>query len=218
MAWVEHRAAKVLGQGGLSLLTPESPHIDAASIAGYIKGTLNEAEIAAVEEHLLICESCRQRLDDEEYKYVVRQAADRIQRRSVAEPVFIKGLRSKSAWILAFAASVGIILLIPGKNEPTPYMDVHLESVRGPGPGVVRAEAGKPLRLHLDLTELPGNPLLRFEIADREGKAVWQSPAELPYEKNLAVAVDKKLSPGAYWCRVYGAQSGLLREFGLRLE
>lgn len=200
------------------MLTPESPHIEASVLTGYIAGILSETETAAVEEHLLICENCRQRLDEAEYKYVAGEAARRIQRRSLADPAPIKGLRSKSAWILAFAASVALIVLIPSKNEPTAYMDVRLESVRGPGAGIVTAEAGKPLRLHIDLTELPGNPLLRLEIADHEGKTVWRTPVELPYEKNLAVALDKKLRPGSYWVRVYGVQSRLLREFGLRLE
>jgi putative zinc finger protein len=199
------------------LLTPENPHIEASVLTGYITGILSETETAAVEEHLLICENCRQRLDEAEYKYVAGEAARRIQRRSLADPAPIKGLRSKSAWILALAASVALIFLIPGKNKPTVYTDVHLESVRGPSAGIVKAEAGKPLRLHLDLTELSGNPL-RLEIADHEGKTVWRTPTELPYEKNLAVALDKKLRPGSYWVRVYGVQSRLLREFGLRLE
>jgi len=46
----------------------ESQHVPDAWLAEYSRGTLDEPRLGQVEEHLLICEPCRERLtrlDDE---------------------------------------------------------------------------------------------------------------------------------------------------------
>jgi anti-sigma factor ChrR (cupin superfamily) len=40
-----------------------SNHTDEETLEGYSTGRLNESESAPVEEHLLICEECRDRLE-----------------------------------------------------------------------------------------------------------------------------------------------------------
>lgn len=41
-------------------------HIEAQPLEGYVRSRLDAPELAAVEEHLLVCRECRRRLEDEE--------------------------------------------------------------------------------------------------------------------------------------------------------
>lgn len=198
------------------MLTSGRPHIEASLLSAYITGALREPDIATVEEHLLLCESCRQRLDEQEHDYVAREAARRIRAREKSRPEF-KRFQKASAWTALIAASIALVIFVTPRITPAPYIDIQLQSARGPGGGITTATAGRPLRLHINVSQLSVQPRFHVEIADARGGVVWQSTPQLS-NSQLIAPVDKKLSRGGYWVRLYGAQSQLLREFGLRLE
>jgi hypothetical protein len=59
----------------------------------------------------------------------------------------------------------------------------------------------------------------RVEIADSQGDSIWQS--SLPAAGDtLTVSVERSLSAGNYWIRIYESRAGgkLLREFALTIE
>lgn len=52
------------------------PHIDLEDLERYSLGDIDEQSAARVEEHLLVCGSCRERLaEHEEYVRAIRDAA-----------------------------------------------------------------------------------------------------------------------------------------------
>ena len=59
---------------------PWETHIDSETLEGYAKGVLSEADSNLVEEHLLLCELCRQQLVVAEEFIAGLRAADEISR------------------------------------------------------------------------------------------------------------------------------------------
>lgn len=61
-------------------------HTSEDYIEKFAMGTLSEAELAPIEEHLLICSECRDRLEvTERYAVAMRAAAARIRESETAE-------------------------------------------------------------------------------------------------------------------------------------
>ena len=60
------------------MLDPQLQHTQEEVLKQYVAGGLPEDLAAPLEEHLLICEACRQRLDDVEFAHCTREAALRI--------------------------------------------------------------------------------------------------------------------------------------------
>ena len=78
------------------------------------------------------------------------------------------------------------------------------------------APSDRPLILGIDLTQLPDHPSYRVEVVDWRGRSVWESAVE-PTDDLISLPLDRSLSRGQYWVRVYDSFE-LLREFSLRVE
>ena len=187
----------------------------------YSLGTLPEEEAELLEEHLLICQECRDRLEaTDAFVDATRKAALALEmgRRSVWDRVWPR-LRWLAQPFPAAAAIAAVALLVwlarPYGRMPGAPAAVLLESTRGAAGGVP-APASRPLMLLLDVAGVPGSPSYHVEVVDRAGAGVSNSAARRSGDQ-IAFRTGP-LSAGRYWVRVYSSSRELLREYGLEVK
>lgn len=192
----------------------------------------------AVEEHLLVCQSCLDRVEKEEDYFSATRTAARVMEgedldrafAGSARPEQPKGWRARLArWFgagrsrtltvaLASIAVVGMAVLFQvrvGRHER--IQDVSLELHRG-ALASAEAVAGVDLRLTLQADEFPAG-VYRVDIVDASGKLLQTSHAIVQSGK-LVWPVNRSFPAGRYWVRLRqpGSSGGLLREYGLVLR
>ncbi len=180
----------------------------------YALGRLEEDRLGPVEEHLLVCEDCRQAVEQaDEYARVMRAALE-AERREEGVRTGAGFWSRKPLWAgsLALAAGLAVVALAPRVARPP--VDVTLDAIRSSVSAA--APANRPLTLHPDRRSLPPPPY-RVEIVDAEGRPVFQGTSEGDGER-VTVRTNRKFPAGQYWVRVYSPGGELLREFGLRTE
>src|SRR5580698_10095287 len=173
---------------------------------------LPEPRIAAVEEHLLICVACQERLDDLE-------AFALAMRRGIASEPATEARTNWFAWLrqptwsaaLGFAAIVLAASLYPalGRSHVAPLTSLRLTAMRGSIQSVGLAQ-----ETDIALTDAPPGPALRVEIVDAAGRAIWGGGLE---GNNSKIRLTEKLSADNYFVRLYDASGRLLHEYGFRV-
>ena len=187
-------------------------HLDEAQLEAFSMGKLPESELAACEEHLLICESCRQRVEENDiYVRSMRDAAARLRAREE---------KPRKAWLprvvplLAAAVlilGIGIALRVNQKGGLTPVA-VALDATRGGGL-VAQVPAERPMLLKPNLNGLPAFPEYHLRILDRTGKRIWQGN----FKAGNAVAVPQQ-PLGIYIVELYSIPGTLLREYAMEIK
>jgi hypothetical protein len=192
------------------------PHPSEDILEEYVFGRLPEALTAQVEEHLLICHSCQDAVEQTDKFISSMKVAER-------HPVPVAGLLD-SGWrraapgasvtaVLAVAIVVGLAVWKPSVGSFPGPVDVSLSSLRGFN-ALSQAPAGRSLQLGIDAPGLTPGKQYRVEVVDATGREVWKGPvAEANNE--LVAAMTTPLNAGVYWVRLYGGDSELLREFGM---
>ncbi len=187
-------------------------HASDEALERYADCSLPESDVAAFEEHLLVCDDCRDKLAElDSYVHAMKGASRRVRReeRVAARPVF------RPAWALtAVLAAAALILAVRlPLRAPQPYA-VALAAVRGADGIEARVPAGRPLLLTLDLTGIAAPAGSGLDIVDAEGRSVWHAPVT-PRDGKLTAATSHRFAPGRYYVRLYSPSRELLREYGL---
>ncbi len=198
-------------------------HASEESLERYSMGTLGQAETATLEEHLLVCSQCQDRLTETDaFIRATRQAARKLQsRRSPARGKYLpRALLPKPIW--AAVAAFSLVFAAAGvwtlrRQHQAPPVAVALETFRGGLPGA-QAPAGRPLLLRVDLTGLPESAAYDLEVVNAQGRSLRR--VAIRRTAAPAQAEVAGLERGQYWVRLHGPppQRELLREFGLRVE
>lgn len=187
----------------------------------YSMGKLSEAECAPLEEHLLICSMCRERLTETDQYVGLMRVAFRKRNwaeQEVAQPGFLHALWPipKPAWAATFALVCVLSFVALHQPAPEPEIPIALQAVRGvEGPTVSKTGADRPIHLTLDLADLPDNVPYRVEIVNWVGNREWDGESGSSHGK-LSVRVSR-LSEGLHWVRLYSGAT-LVREYGLKLQ
>lgn len=198
-------------------------HADDECLEKYSIGSLPETELSEVEEHLLVCARCQQRLEEvDAYARAMRRAAAQLRREEQSRgrlPAWISDLlaRPRLVWGLGLAVLALVFLIGRHWMGPTaagPPVAVLLQASRG-GESE-RAPAGKPLAFTIDLAQLPSCASYRIEMVNSAGQPVWESRAE-PRTGKIRAVTSQGFARGAYYVRLY-SPSELLREFGLEVH
>jgi hypothetical protein len=190
-------------------------HVEEEELERYSTRAMNEAQAAGVEEHLLVCETCRRRLDEaESFLRGVNAAGRKIRDGSSLRAWFAAHPRMALALAASIALIAGPLALqrMWGPASEAAPVAVFLETTRGAG-GVARAPGGIRLALEPDLSGIPAFGRYSLEIVDSAGTAVWQGV--LPGGARRAIT--PKREPGTYFVRVYSPSHELLREYGLQI-
>jgi len=203
------------------------PHIGAEELESYAMGRHSEERAAGLEEHLLVCAPCRQRLDENDsYASVMRQAAVKLEATPGRRRKTVPMLHMRAAVACAtLAAGAALTVALRYSSATAPSFAVSLAATRGVGIEA-KAPAGRSLDLRPDLTGLPAGLYFRLEMVDRLGNRVWQGNTQ----PGRSVRVPAQ-QPGTYFARVYGYAGGfaggsasggssgeLLREYGLEIQ
>lgn len=195
-------------------------HIEENLLDQYAMGTLPKESIAEVEEHLLLCSFCQNRLvEADQFLTVFRAAATNLD--ASPKPAWISALASrKGFWSGAAAAFAALlVLLITGDSHHAnlPPAILLMQSLRGPESTAEMASA-RPCLLVFDLVVSANPTEYEIDIVDAVGNDVLKRDAEVR-DGRLSVLVDR-LARGSYWVRIYQKQSAkeLLAEYGLQAE
>lgn len=201
-------------------------HTDDELLEKYSLGTLREPEIGEFEEHLLLCDSCQDRLEQMDgYVAAMQSASSKLRREQPSDGRERWRILSypfgwpARVWAPAFAV-LFLVLLVGDQWRLANMQPVHvmLEAKRGAeGSAFSKAPAGKHLVLEVDLTQLPNSSVYRMEIVDPAGNPVLESPATAQ-NGQISLPVATRLSRSLYYVRLYSQSDELLREFGLRVE
>lgn len=191
----------------------KNDHLEKDEIEAYSIGHIAETACARVEEHLLICELCRERVQSfDAYKSSMRMAARQVEldsgQRASWFPRLVRWTPLPASLALAATASLIIYTRPPRVTVQEPEVIVSLATARGPLSA--QAPAGQPLDLEMDRTGLPNLPSYQVEIVNHTGTRVWQV-------QNASAAHVRYLTSGTYFVRLYTPSGELLREYGLEV-
>ncbi len=199
----------------------------------YSMRRLTEEESESLEDHLMFCQWCQNKLVAiESYLFVARHASRQVRLASLnaqASPSFwsrfsqfsLLALSSgdrRQGWLAlpitaAAMACLALLLVVP-QSQDAGYQQVRLEAARANISGSVSSK--QPLELVLNLDGLPSSKSYRVEIVNAEGASKAVATGE-PQKNAVTVRVKSKLPPGQYWVRLYiPGSNDLLREFSLR--
>ena len=191
-----------------------------------------------IEEHLLVCAQCQDRVEAEaDYRQTFKDAARRIEaedfekamRGEAAEPrsgwreSFVAGwsgmFRSRAVLALAGAAVVAVGLFYgSAMRHPSAETEVALSLARGAGDVVASAPAGGALKLSANVSELPPMPIWRVDVVNATG-ALEQTSEIAAAGHQLSMQLKSGLPAGRHWVRLRNASNGsLVREFGLMVR
>jgi hypothetical protein len=195
------------------------PHPNEEILEDYALRRLPEALTAPVEEHLLVCHTCQDAVAaSDEFVAALKCAASRPAPQSTSQPggwwSVLPSLASRvSLATIVALALLALVVVWNRPQEPSTPVAVSLTSLRGLSP-LAPAPAGKRLQLSLDLPDLASAGEYRVEVVDAAGSPVWKG-ALSNLNGKLVATMSRPLGRGVYWVRLYGADSELLREFGL---
>jgi hypothetical protein len=189
------------------------PHTEDDQLDRYAMGVLPTEAAAEIEEHLLACAACRERLrQSDEFTLLFREAATLPEAR---RRLWTASWTWRAAAGAAAAATMVAVLFVATRRDGPALAPaiVTLEALRGPE-APAEIQAGRPAILVFDI-DAPARGSYEARIFDRNGGEVLQPRTEVR-EGRLSVSVES-LPAGSYWVRVYRTGNGdPITEYGLR--
>ena len=182
-------------------------------------GTIPADSVAQLEEHLLSCRFCQERLvETDDVLNLFRAAATDV----AAHPAGTWQRlwdRRKAFWVVAASAVAALLLfLIAGEAHKTqaPPAILLMQSLRGPE-AKAHLASGRRCLLVFDLAIEAARKDYEVEIVDATGNQILMERADVRDGRLTALV---KVARGAYWVRVYQQQVGreLVAEYSLRAD
>lgn len=183
----------------------------------YALDRLPEDAMERVEEHVLICDHCRTRLDDiGEFAYTMRQSLLAAQTdRIPSAPGWFAGwhLKAVLGGALAFALLCVVVFAYRSRQLPSlvPVASLTLSAVRG------ESAVADPSREYDLILRAASGANLAVDVVDAGGKVVWSGTAAA-HSDGVRARVTKPLQPGSYFVRLKSASGELVHEYGLDIR
>jgi anti-sigma factor RsiW len=198
-------------------------HADEERLENYVLGRLPSSDLPLLEEHLMICSTCRDRLDEvEQFALAMKQAMNQDHRTEPATAAVPSGSQPWLDWfrrpafsmVLAMVALIGVLSIFSGgKSKIAPVAALQLTAVRGQVPTVAPAR-----ELDLTLTDAPRDAAVsRVEIFNAAGQTVWSGLAQSG-AAGVEVKAEQRLTAGDYFLRLYSPSGEVRREYGFRIR
>lgn len=210
-------------------------HPQDEALEAFVLERLPEQDLAGFEEHLLICETCQERVKDlDDYLPPLKWML--LQTQSDPKEFGVRHALGKligpitrprrptviAAWASAMGAAALLLYLfpafgVPPRNSDGPAAFVTLAALRGGGEETMaRGPAQQPLELSMRLDDLSRSVPYRVEVVTATGRNAWSGPAQVS-GATVSARISPGLRAGMYWARLYASNGELLREFGLRV-
>jgi hypothetical protein len=189
----------------------------------YARGRLPESDLPVLEEHLMICTPCREKLDEiADFALGMQEASSKAASGMSAVPQTRRsewGLASffrqpAFSMALAFAALLVVLgVFSNGRTQFAPSASLQLTATRGEMPIAVAAR-----EFDLTLSDGPreGGPF-RVEVLNATGASVWSGLAESS-PAGVRFKLTQRLVQGDYFVRLYSVSGKVLREYGFRIR
>lgn len=188
--------------------------MDSEMLERFSMGKASVEETEHLEEHLLFCDTCREKVEENQrYAAALRSAAAQLYREREA---------TRSRWTLSrlVPAMGGVALLtaalvtvVQFPRDVSPETATVLTATRSSAPGG-SAQAGRAIRLAVDVSGLSTPGPYRLELVNERGRVTWQGEYD-PAAGDVRVPAQVR---GAHFLRVYSHSGTLLRECGLTIE
>jgi hypothetical protein len=199
-------------------------HPSDEALEQYATHSLPEPALAEIEEHLLVCSQCQERLEEiDAYVSAMRSAAKRLDQEDESRKRYWARISRvltfrRFGWAMAVTALVlgAVALRIATRQDRTaaPFA-LLLETSRGSE--MQHAPAGRRLELSLDTQGLPSFSRYAVEIIDESKQLQYES--QVTAEKSVVRAsLPAGLRRGTYFVRLYSPLRELLREYGLQID
>ena len=185
----------------------------------YALHRLPDAETTVLEEHLLLCAPCQERLTEvENFALGMREAL-------ISEPVPAeKPVRADwFAWLrrpafgMAVALAAVILMIFTftriGNPRLAPVATIQLSAMRG------QMKTVQPAReTDIDLTDVSSTQgSVHVDLVDGSGRKVWGGVG-VPAGGNQQLKIQQRLDAGDYYIRLYGPDGNLQHEYGFRVQ
>ncbi len=210
--YYEPKKSREHEEHGLTVMNEVHPNEE--QLERYAMGCLAEPDLAQIEEHLLLCEACQERLEVAEALLPMLQRSLReVNMEPAAEPFWKRWFAS--AWtpapILAAFAALVLVVYVWAPDRHVEWQSVQLEAMRGE---VKPAEAveGFALELLLNTEGLAVGPAV-VQVVDAQGTPVEAANVVIG-QSPLAARIPQPLKPGQYWVRLK-SNGSLVREYSL---
>jgi hypothetical protein len=197
-------------------------HVEEKHLEAYAMNRVPHDELAEIEEHLLFCTICLEKLEAvERYVKAMQGAAKRIAQEEIQAPATPGTWDRVRAWLrtpaplwVGVVAMACVVLMVGPKvrERPGTPIEVGLQAIRGTPTG--NALSGHPLNLHLDGRGVTEKPVWQIEIVDAEGSQVWAGTG-VGSGTMIEAKVEKSLSPGTYFVRLLKEGTDPAREYEL---
>jgi hypothetical protein len=225
--WEDNRSS-----GGVLLPRSNKVCLNDREVEDFLFRRLSGVTREAVEEHLLCCQSCLSRVEEEQkFASALRVAGRRLENEEMDRALGLRrfGIRQRLAgWLLkpapiwgsAVALCAILLILAAPWNGVRPSQEIALNTVRGTETaGAAQARSGGTITLRVDLTELVPQASYQLDLVDSQRRL--RASAELkPAQGQLVWGPLPSLAAGQYWIRLSGAapERELLREYGLAVR
>lgn len=194
-------------------------HLSEEQLEEYVRGRSRPRDIAAIEQHLLVCARCQQGVDNAENFAVGMKEA-------LSEQPGNNPVAGASSWLDWFqrrpALTMGVgfaclILLIATFSsrwkQLAPSASLVLTAMRGE-----MTETAPARVFEITLADAPkdGGPY-RVQVVNAVGSAEFTSLAAAG-PKGVQFTEGRTLGPGDYFVRIYGPDEKVLHEYGFRVR
>ena len=194
-------------------------HLSEDQLEQYAQGRLNPSQAVPLEEHLLICVACQEKLDSvENFALGMREALGNDPQLAGAAAPTVGWLdwlrRPVVSMSLGFATLILVVgIFSNGRSAIAPTASLVLTAVRGEMPQTTIAR-----QYELTLADSPkeGGPF-RVEVVTASGAAVWGSLA-VSGPNGIQVTEPRRLDQGDYFVRLSSPDGKVLREYGFRVR
>jgi hypothetical protein len=193
----------------------------------YALGRLPDSDLPKLEEHLLVCTTCREELKGtEDFALGMREAPVKdvkdVRDVKIAAPQtgrmgwgWASFLR-RPAFSMAFAFIALLVVLgvfSNGRAKFAPSASLQLTAMRGEMPVTVAAR-----EFDLTLSDGPrvGGPF-RIEVLNDMGASIWGGLAESG-PAGVQFKLTQRLPQGDYFVRLYSVSGQVLHEYGFRIR
>ena len=182
-------------------------------LEAYALGRLQGSELAELEEHLIVCSECRDRLDEvESFAAGMRDALAAKTTAAERSPrsVWSDWLRKPAfSMVLAAIAVIAIVSIVSNSRPKMALVStLTLNANRGAMPTARSAR-----ELDITLKDSPAEGTFRVEVVNAAGQTVWNGLAQSG-ESGIHVKTQRQLPPGGYFVRLYANSGEMLREYG----